>query len=131
MHRPAVLPWLPCGRAIKKLKPYTLSLPQEARALRFAPPAARAVALRGAFCHGGHVCLVLQRLFPSLLDYVVDSAALAPAARLANLRALALQLLVRARKGFDLGLGYSVSTCMRLANLRASAAAAGLRAQGF
>ena len=72
-------------------------MPQEARALRFAPAAARAVALRGAFCHGGHVCLVLQRLVPSLLDYVVDSAALAPAARLANLRALALQLLVRAR----------------------------------
>ena len=75
-----------------------MPLPQEARALRFAPAAARAVALRGAFCHGGHVCLVLQRLFPSLLDYVVDSAALAPAARAANLRALALQLLVRARE---------------------------------
>ena len=70
---------------------------QEARALRFAPAAARGVALRGAFCHGGHVCLVLQRLVPSLLDYVVESAALAPAPRLANLRALALQLLARAR----------------------------------
>ena len=45
--------------------------PQEARALRYAPAAARAVALRGAFCQGGHVCLVLQRLVPSLLDYVV------------------------------------------------------------
>lgn len=81
-------------------KPKTLNLPlqQEARALRFAPAAARAVALRGAFCHGGHMCLVLQRLVPSLLDYVVDSAALPPTARLANLRALALQLLVRARE---------------------------------
>jgi hypothetical protein len=68
---------------------------QEARALRFAPAAARGAALLGAFCHGGHVCLVLPRLGPSLLDYVVASASLTPALRLANLRALALQLLAR------------------------------------
>lgn len=72
-----------------------MSLWQEARALRFAPAAARAVQLLGAFSHGGHVCLVLERLAPCLLDYVVDSVDLAPAARLANLRGLALQLLVR------------------------------------
>ena len=59
------------------------------------------MALRGAFCHGGHVCLVLQRLVPSLLDYVVDAAALAPSARLAHLRALALQLLVRPASVFE------------------------------
>lgn len=68
---------------------------QEARALRYAPAAARAVRLLGAFSHGGHVCLVLERLVPCLLDYVVDSVGLALAARLANLRELALQLLVR------------------------------------
>ena len=96
----AVLLWLSAEPRTLEYKSLTLLLPQEARALRFAPAAARAVALRGAFCHGGHVCLVLQRLYPSLLDYVVDSAALAPAARLAHLRALALQLLVRARDGF-------------------------------
>ncbi|KAK9826879.1 hypothetical protein WJX81_003020 [Elliptochloris bilobata] len=80
--------------AIKVMRrQYAYAGQKEARALRFAPAAARAVQLRGVFCHSGHVCLVLERLVPSLLDYVAESACLAPAARLANLRALALQLL--------------------------------------
>ena len=72
--------------------------PQEARALRYiqarAPECARVVRLLGTFMHAGHMCLVLERLHPSLLDYLSGSATLAPCTRLANLRSIAYQLLV-------------------------------------
>jgi hypothetical protein len=59
-----------------------------------APACFGAVRLAGAFAHGGHMCLVLERAFPSLLDYLSESAALPAPARLANLRSIARQLLV-------------------------------------
>lgn len=71
---------------------------QEARTLRYiqatTPECTRVVRLLGTFMHAGHVCLVLERLFPSLLDYLSLSATLAPYTRLVNLRSIAYQLLV-------------------------------------
>lgn len=78
---------------------------QEARALRYlaacAPACAGVARLRGAFAQAGHVCLVLERLHPSLLEYLPGSAALAPPARLAHLRLIGHQLLVRPACGHD------------------------------
>ena len=72
---------------------------QEVRALRYLRAAAPGacsgiVRLLGAFGHCGHVCLVLERLRPSLLDYLSESALLPANTRLANLRSIARQLLV-------------------------------------
>ena len=59
------------------------------------PPGMSAVKLLGSFMHAGHLCLVLERLHSSLLDYLSYSASLAPAAQLSHLRQIAFQLLVR------------------------------------
>ena len=71
---------------------------QEARTLRYiqatTPECMRVVRLLGTFMHAGHACLVLERLFPSLLDYLSLSATLVPYTRLSNLRSIAYQLLV-------------------------------------
>ena len=53
------------------------------------------VKLSSAFIYCGHVCLVLERLYGNLLDYVVHSASLPKAQALQNLRKIAVQLLVR------------------------------------
>ena len=44
--------------------------------------------------HFGHVCLVLERLLGSLLDYVVHSASLHRTQALHNMRKMTVQLLV-------------------------------------
>lgn len=72
---------------------------QEACALRFlqgrnAAPHGGLVKLSSAFTYCGHVCLVLERLHGSLLDYVVHSASLCKPQALQNLRKIAVQLLV-------------------------------------
>lgn len=72
---------------------------QEACALRFlqarnAASHSALIQLSSAFTHCGHVCLVLERLYGSLLDYVVHSACLPRAQALQNLRKIAVQLLV-------------------------------------
>ena len=59
------------------------------------PPCMGAVKLLGSFTHAGHLCLVLERLHSSLLDYLSHSASLAPAVQLSHLRQIAFQLLVR------------------------------------
>ena len=68
------------------------------RALRYlharGPASMSAVKLLGSFMHAGHLCLVLQHLHGSLLDYLSHSAALPSALQLAHLRRIALQLLV-------------------------------------
>lgn len=73
---------------------------QEACALRFLQARNAAsdgglVKLSSAFMYCGHVCLVLERLHGSLLDYVVHSASLCKAQALQNLRKIAVQLLVQ------------------------------------
>ena len=72
---------------------------QEIRVLRYlhahGPPCMGAVKLLGSFTHAGHLCLVLERLHSSLLDYLSHSASLAPAVQLSHLRQIAFQLLVR------------------------------------
>ncbi len=72
---------------------------QELRALRFLHNREAAwqsglVRLLSGFTHFGHVCLVLERLHGSLLDYVVHSARLHRSEALHNLRKIATQLLV-------------------------------------
>ena len=71
---------------------------QEIRALRYlhahTPPSMSAVKLLGSFMHAGHLCLVLERLHGSLLDYLSQSSTLTPALQLTNLRRIAFQLLV-------------------------------------
>lgn len=72
---------------------------QELRALRFlhnreAACQSGLVRLLSGFTHTGHVCLVLERLHGSLLDYVVHSARLHQSEALHNLRKIATQLLV-------------------------------------
>ena len=62
-----------------------------------APRWAPIVDIRGAFMHAGHLCLVLERLGPSLLDYTVSSAGLPLPQQLLQLRKIAHQLLVRLR----------------------------------
>ncbi|KAK9918761.1 hypothetical protein WJX75_006665 [Coccomyxa subellipsoidea] len=84
--------------AIKIMKrQYSYAGQKEARALRYiqsrSPECTRVVRLLGTFTHAGHMCLVLERLFPSLLDYLSLSATLSPCTRLANLRSIAYQLL--------------------------------------
>lgn len=68
------------------------------RALRYlhahGPPSMSAVKLLGSFMHAGHLCLVLERLHSSLLDYLSHSAILAAPVQLTNLRQLAYQLTV-------------------------------------
>ena len=88
-------------------------LRQEVRALRHLRAAAGGarsgiVRLLGAFGHCGHVCLVLERLRPSLLDYLSESAVLPAAARLANLRSIAHQLLVSLLRTSFVPLGHCV-----------------------
>ncbi len=75
---------------------------QELRALRFLHNREAAwqfglVKLLSGFTHCGHVCLVLERLHGSLLDYVVHSARLHRSEALHNLRKIATQLLVSYR----------------------------------
>ncbi|CAL8471251.1 g10793 [Coccomyxa elongata] len=84
--------------AIKIMKrQYSYAGQKEARTLRYiqatTPEVTRVVRLLGTFMHAGHVCLVLERLFASLLDYLSLSATLAPYTRLSNLRSIAYQLL--------------------------------------
>ena len=70
---------------------------QEVRALRWlesVAPSAAIAHLRGCFMFAGHVCLVLPRLYPSLLDCIVESAALNVAAQITQLRDVAFKLLV-------------------------------------
>jgi len=72
---------------------------QELRALRFLHNKEAAwqsglVRLLSGFTHCGHVCLVLERLHGSLLEYVVHSASLHRSEALHNLRKIATQLLV-------------------------------------
>lgn len=72
---------------------------QEARALRFLRANNTAsqsglVKLSSAFTYCGHVCLALERLYGSLLDYVVHSATLHKSQVLHHLRKIAMQLLV-------------------------------------
>ena len=68
------------------------------RALRYlrahGPASMSTVKLLGSFMHAGHLCLVLERLHGSLLDYLSHSSTLQPAVQLANLRQIAFQLLV-------------------------------------
>ena len=52
------------------------------------------VGIRGAFSHAGHLCLVLERLGPTLLDYTISSAGLPAQQQLTQLRKIAFQLLV-------------------------------------
>ncbi len=75
---------------------------QEMRALRFLHAKEAAyhcglVRLMSGFTYFGHVCLVLERLHGSLLDYVVHSASLQRSMALHNLRKIAVQLLVSAQ----------------------------------
>ena len=58
------------------------------------------VDIRGAFSHAGHLCLVLERLGPTLLDYTVSSAGLLAPQQLSQLRKIAHQLLVSSRLTF-------------------------------
>ncbi|KAK9863940.1 hypothetical protein WJX84_010191 [Apatococcus fuscideae] len=51
------------------------------------------VDIRGAFTHAGHLCLVLERLGPTLLDYTVSSAGLPASQQLLQLQKIAMQLL--------------------------------------
>jgi len=90
-------------RWIKTLRrnPYKLSfaaLAQECRALRFLqsqPGGAPCMAaLRDGFGLVGHHCLVLERLRPSLLGLIAESAELGRRDALRQLRAVAFQLLV-------------------------------------
>ncbi|DBA71775.1 TPA: hypothetical protein ACH3X2_011041 [Trebouxia sp. C0005] len=72
---------------------------KELRALRFLHTREAAwqsglVRLQSGFTHCGHVCLVLERLHGSLLDYVVHSARLHRSEALHNLKKIATQLLV-------------------------------------
>jgi hypothetical protein len=73
---------------------------REARALRYlhssAPggTAPGVVRLLDSFSLGAHYCLVTERLFPWLLDWIADSSALPAAEALAQLRKIAHQLLV-------------------------------------
>ena len=75
------------------------SCSQECRALRFLqsqPGGAPCVArLRDSFGLVGHQCLVLERLRPSLLGLIAESAELQHAEALRQLRGVAFQLLVR------------------------------------
>lgn len=68
------------------------------RALRYlharGPASMSAVKLLDSFMHAGHLCLVLERLHGSLLDYLSHSSTLTSALQLTNLRRIALQLLV-------------------------------------
>ncbi|KAL0027254.1 hypothetical protein WJX77_007086 [Trebouxia sp. C0004] len=71
---------------------------KELRALRFLQNREAAwqsglVKLLSGFTHCGHVCLVLERLHGSLLDYVVHSARLHRSEALHNLRKIAAHLL--------------------------------------
>ena len=72
---------------------------REARTLRFLhsrtarDAAPGIVRLLGTFMLGAHFCLVTERLFPRLLDWVVDSALAPRCDTLRALRKLALQLL--------------------------------------
>lgn len=59
------------------------------------PPCMSAVKLLGSLTHAGHLCLVLERLHSSLLDYLSHLACLAPAVQLSHVRQIAFQLLVR------------------------------------
>ncbi|KAK9849802.1 hypothetical protein WJX84_004936 [Apatococcus fuscideae] len=74
---------------------------KEMQVLRYftsqAPRWAPIVDIRGAFMHAGHLCLVLERLGPSLLDYTVSSAGLPLPQQLLQLRKIAHQLLVALR----------------------------------
>ncbi len=67
------------------------------RCLAASVPAARRafMRLRGSFSFNGHYVLVLDRLHGSLLDYLVDTTGLGKPRLLANLRKVAVQLLVR------------------------------------
>ena len=71
---------------------------QEMRALRYLHAhglaSMSAVKLLGSFMHAGHLCLVLERLHGSLLDYLSHSSTLPSAVQLTNLRQIAFQLLV-------------------------------------
>ncbi|KAL4854275.1 Serine/threonine-protein kinase AFC3 [Chlorella vulgaris] len=87
--------------AIKVMKrQYTVAGQREARALRFlhaAGPGGVApglVRLLDTFMLGAHYCLVTERLFPWLLDWIAESSALPPLNALAQLRKMAHQLLV-------------------------------------
>lgn len=75
---------------------------QEIRALRYlhahGPASMGVVKLLGSFTHGGHLCLVLERLSGSLLEYLSHSSSLAPAVQLTHLRHTAFNLLVRLRQ---------------------------------
>lgn len=76
-----------------------LCILQEIRAIRFLQAKDNAcpsgfVQLSSAFTYYGHVCLVLERLHGSLLDYMVYSARLHRSEALHNFRKIALQLLV-------------------------------------
>ena len=84
-------------------RPHRLSFAspaQECRALRFLqsqPGGAPCVAaLRDGFGLVGHQCLVLERLRPSLLGLIAESAELGRRDALRQLRAVAFQLLVGA-----------------------------------
>lgn len=62
------------------------------------PASMGVVKLLGSFTHGGHLCLVLERLSGSLLEYLSHSSSLVPALQLTHLRHIAFQLLVRLRQ---------------------------------
>ena len=67
---------------------------QEARALRFLSSTGF-VQLQGLFMQEGHLCLVLERLLPSLLHRIATAAQLLPAQHMEMLRRTAYQLLVK------------------------------------
>lgn len=74
---------------------------REARALRFLHTkiqngisAPGIVRLLDTFTMGAHFCLVLERLYPRLLDWVAESAALVPSATMHELRKISYQVLV-------------------------------------
>ena len=58
-------------------------------------PAPGIVQLRGSFSFGGHHCLVLEQLGPSLLELIATSAHMERREAVAQLRSIAYQLLVR------------------------------------
>jgi len=98
-----ILSWLQDRRETKfavspKRKAELQNILQEVRALRYlharGPASMSVVKLLGTFTHAGHLCLVLEQLYGSLLDYVSHSSTLAPAVQLTNLRQIAFQLMV-------------------------------------
>ena len=80
----------------------SLCASQECRALRFLQSrpggAPCVVRLHDSFSLGGHQCLALERLRPSLLGLIAESAELDRREALRQLRAAAFQLLVRWRR---------------------------------